>query len=161
MKLVLTSAAVIGLILHFGYLLTVKHSFTGAYSPGRTFDLPFRGFLITHIQTHGRTSLDERSARRRDLCIHRTTQHINTTDKHPCPERDSNPATPATTRPQTYASRPRGHWDRHSYSYEWSKYYPPHKSLFGWRHALSQDCQNIQLLVKLRTKEVYLCSMYS
>jgi hypothetical protein len=24
------------------------HSFTGAYSPGRTFGLPFRGFLITH-----------------------------------------------------------------------------------------------------------------
>jgi hypothetical protein len=34
-------------------------SFTGAYSPGRTFGLPFRGLLITHIQTHGRTPLDE------------------------------------------------------------------------------------------------------
>jgi hypothetical protein len=31
------------------------HSFTSAYSPGWTFGLPFRGFLITHIQTHGRT----------------------------------------------------------------------------------------------------------
>jgi hypothetical protein len=28
------------------------HSFTGAYSPGRTFGLPFRGFFITHIQRH-------------------------------------------------------------------------------------------------------------
>jgi hypothetical protein len=37
---------------------------TGAYSPGRSFGLPFRGFLITHIQTHGRTPLDEWSARR-------------------------------------------------------------------------------------------------
>jgi hypothetical protein len=35
------------------------HSFTGAYSPRWTFGLPFRGFLITHIQTHGRTPLDE------------------------------------------------------------------------------------------------------
>jgi hypothetical protein len=26
---------------------TLFHSFTGAYSPGRTFGLPFRGFLIT------------------------------------------------------------------------------------------------------------------
>jgi hypothetical protein len=28
------------------------NSFTGAYSPGRHFDLPFQGFLITHIQRH-------------------------------------------------------------------------------------------------------------
>jgi hypothetical protein len=67
------------------------HSFTGAYSPERTFGLPFQGFLITHIPTHGRTPLDEWSARRRDLYLHRTTQHINTRDKHPCPERDLNP----------------------------------------------------------------------
>jgi hypothetical protein len=61
------------------------HSFTCAYSPGWTFGLPFRGFLITHIQTHGRTPLDEWSAHRRDLYLHRTTQHIDTTDKHPYP----------------------------------------------------------------------------
>jgi hypothetical protein len=36
----------------------------------------FLRFLITHIQTHGRTPLDEWSARRRDLYLHRTTQHI-------------------------------------------------------------------------------------
>jgi hypothetical protein len=35
------------------------HSCTGAYSPGRTFGLPFWDFLITHIQTHGKTPLDE------------------------------------------------------------------------------------------------------
>jgi hypothetical protein len=75
------------------------HSSTGAYSPGRTFGLPFPGFLITHIQTHGRTPLDEWSARRRDLYLHRTTQHINTRDKHPCPQRDSNP------RPQQTSGR--------------------------------------------------------
>jgi hypothetical protein len=32
---------------------------TGAYSPGRTFGLHFQGFFISHIQTHGRTPLDE------------------------------------------------------------------------------------------------------
>jgi hypothetical protein len=66
------------------------YSFTGAYSPGRTFGLP-SGFLITHIETHGRTPLDEWSARRRGLYLHRTTQHINKRDKHPWPERDWNP----------------------------------------------------------------------
>jgi hypothetical protein len=35
------------------------HSVTSAYSPGWTFGLPFWGSLITHIQTHGRTPLDE------------------------------------------------------------------------------------------------------
>jgi hypothetical protein len=53
------------------------HSFTGAYSPGRTFGLPFRDFLITHIQTHGRTPLGEWSARRRGLYLHRKTQQTN------------------------------------------------------------------------------------
>jgi hypothetical protein len=38
---------------------TRHDSFTATYSPGRTFGLPFRGFLITHIETHGRTPLDE------------------------------------------------------------------------------------------------------
>jgi hypothetical protein len=39
--------------------LETIHSFTGAYSPTWTFGLPFRCYLITHIQTHGRTPLDE------------------------------------------------------------------------------------------------------
>jgi hypothetical protein len=87
------------------------HSFAGAYSPGWTFGLPFRGFLITHIhtQTHSRTPPDEWSACRRGLYVHRTTQHTDTTDKHPCPQQDSNP------RPQQPSGRsPRGHWDRHT-----------------------------------------------
>jgi hypothetical protein len=93
----------------------------------------FRVSVISHTQTHGRTPLDEWSARRRDLYLHWTTQHINsvaqepecssphsqqpatgpcpepvesnqhinTRDKYPRPELDSNP------RPQ----QPRGHWD--------------------------------------------------
>jgi hypothetical protein len=40
-------------------LALVIHSFTGAYSPGWTFGLPFWGFFITHIQTHGTTPLDD------------------------------------------------------------------------------------------------------
>jgi hypothetical protein len=68
--------------------------------------------VITHIlKTHGRTPLDEWSARRRDLYLHRTTQHINTRDNHPCPERDSNPR---PQQPSGRRFRPRGHWDRHS-----------------------------------------------
>jgi hypothetical protein len=48
------------------------------------------GFLITHVQTHGTTPVDEWSAHCRGLYLHRTSQHINTRDKHPCPQRDSN-----------------------------------------------------------------------
>jgi hypothetical protein len=40
------------------------------------------------IDTYGRTPLDEWSARRRGLYLHRTTQHRNTRDKHPCPQRN-------------------------------------------------------------------------
>jgi hypothetical protein len=48
----------------------------------------YRGFTITlRHTTLGRTPLDEWSARRRDLYL---TTH-NTTDRHPCPRRDSNP----------------------------------------------------------------------
>jgi hypothetical protein len=40
-------------------LVLSVHSLTGAYSPGRSFGLPFRDLLITHIQIHGRTPLDD------------------------------------------------------------------------------------------------------
>jgi len=46
--------------------------------------------ILDHTQrrtTLGRTPLNEWSASRRDLYV---TTH-NTTDKHPCPRRDSNP----------------------------------------------------------------------
>jgi hypothetical protein len=49
------------------------------------------GFLIHRVKTRCRTPLDQWSARRRDLYLHRTTQHINTTDKHLYPEWYSNP----------------------------------------------------------------------
>jgi hypothetical protein len=55
---------------------------------------PFRVPVITHTMRHTRT-----------------TQHINTRDKHPCAERDSN----SRTSKQAAADlrlRLRGHWDR-------------------------------------------------
>jgi hypothetical protein len=47
-------------------------------------------FSLDHTQTHitvGRATLDEGSARRRDLYL---TKQTLTTDKHPCPRWDSN-----------------------------------------------------------------------
>jgi hypothetical protein len=46
--------------------------------------------LLNLKQTHGRTPLDKWSGLRRGLYLNRTTQHINTRDKHLCPQRDSN-----------------------------------------------------------------------
>jgi hypothetical protein len=83
---------------NYNYWNVFINSFTDACSPGWTFGLPFRGFFITHIQRHGRTPLDDLSARRRDLYLHRTTQHINKKDKHPCPSgiRTRDPSNQAT-----------------------------------------------------------------
>jgi hypothetical protein len=91
------------------------HPFTGAYNPGRTFGLPFRGFLITHIQTHGRTPLHKWSAHRRGLYLHRTTQHIDTTNYHaPSGIRTRDPSNQATA---DLRLTPRGHWDRRSHQH--------------------------------------------
>jgi hypothetical protein len=92
------------------------YSFTGAYSPGRIFGFPFQGFLITHIQTHGRTPLDEGSARRRDLYLHRTTEHRNPTNIHaPSGIRTRDPSNRAAA---DLRIRPRGHWDRRNVVYD-------------------------------------------
>ena len=63
--------------------------------------------FLNHTQrriTVGRTSLDERSARRRD---HYLTTH-NTQHKHPCPRRDSNPQSQQASgrRPTPQTARP-------------------------------------------------------
>jgi hypothetical protein len=73
--------------IHFPFVPNLEHR------------APFRGFCDHTYKTHRRTPLEEWSARLRDLYLHRTTQHINTTDKHPCPEQDSNP------RPQQLSGR--------------------------------------------------------
>jgi uncharacterized protein YjbI with pentapeptide repeats len=85
------------------YITLHYTTFTGSYSPGRTFGFPFRGFLITHIQAHGRTPLDEWSARRRGLYLHRTTKTYKHNRQTSMPLAGFEPATPATKRPQTYA----------------------------------------------------------
>jgi hypothetical protein len=64
---------------------------------------PLRFLNHTELDTRSRTPLDEWSHRRRRLCLHRTTQHINTRDKHPCPDRDSNPRSQQPSAPQTFA----------------------------------------------------------
>jgi hypothetical protein len=62
------------------------------YSPNRALTSSFE------------TPLDEWSARRRGLYLHRTTQHINIRDKQTSmPRAEFEPAIPATKRPQTHA----------------------------------------------------------
>jgi hypothetical protein len=90
------------------YIVWCIHSFTGAYSPWRIFGLPFRGVLITHIQTYGKTPLDEWSARRRDLYLHRTTQQTNIHASSCIRTRD-----PGNQAAADLCLRPRGHWNRH------------------------------------------------
>jgi hypothetical protein len=95
----------------FTLSVLVIRLFTGAYSPGWTFGLPFWGFLITHIQTHGRTPsdecLDEWSARRRDLYLHRTTQQTNI--HTPSGIRNRDPSNQAAV---DLRHKSRGRWDR-------------------------------------------------
>jgi len=62
--------------------------------------------------TVGRTSLDEWSARRRDLYL---TTH-NTHNRHPCPRWDSNPHSQQASGRRL---RPRGHWDRRLNANTW------------------------------------------
>jgi hypothetical protein len=62
---------------------------------------PFWGFLFIHNWTHGRTPLDEWTARRRGLYLHRTTQHINV--RASMLSAGFEHAIPATKRPQTCA----------------------------------------------------------
>jgi hypothetical protein len=74
-------------------------SFTDAYSPGRSFDLPFRGFLITHTHRHTVGLLwtsDQPVAETSTF----TEQHNRQTSM---PRAGLELATPATKRPQTYA----------------------------------------------------------
>jgi hypothetical protein len=65
------------------------------------------GVPWSHIQTHGRTPLDERSARRRCLYLHRTTQQTNIHAPSGIRTRDPSNRAAADLR-----LTPRGHWDR-------------------------------------------------
>jgi hypothetical protein len=94
----LKTLVTITISVHKQFIHLFIHSFTGAYSPGRTFGLPFRGFFITHIQTNGRTPLDESE---------RLPTQDNTTYKHnrqtSMPRVGFEHAPPATKRSQTDA----------------------------------------------------------
>jgi hypothetical protein len=74
------------------------HSFTGAYSPGRTFDLPF-GVSWSHTYRHtvGLLWTSDQPVAETSTC---TGQHNIETSM---PRAGFEPATPATKRPQTYA----------------------------------------------------------
>jgi len=87
--------------------------------------------ILDHAQRRiivGRTSLDEWSARRRDLYL---TTH-NTQHRHPCPGgiRTHNPSKRAAVDPRL---RPRGHWDRHYHCIGKSCSFPRAKALIIWK----------------------------
>jgi len=98
----MTNADHFKLILYFFY--------HGAIAPSGPMPPHCRGFIITlrHI-TLGRTSLDDWSARRRDLYL---TTHNTYKSQTSMPRRDSNPqfSKRAAADPRL---RPRGQWDRH------------------------------------------------
>ena len=82
----------------------------GATTPQWAMASSFLMFL-DHTQrrtTVGRTPLDEWSARRRDFCLATHTTHNRQTSMPPV---GFEPTITAGERPQTYAFRPRGHWD--------------------------------------------------
>jgi hypothetical protein len=66
--------------------IAIKHRKIGSnkqfihfpFVPNLEYRAPFRGFCDHTYMTHGRTPLDEWSARRRGLYLHRTTKHIDT-----------------------------------------------------------------------------------
>jgi hypothetical protein len=76
------------------------NSLTGAYSPGWTFGFPFSGFLY-HTHTDTWTS---------DQPVTETSTYTGQHNKHPCPERNSNPRPqqPSCRRPTPYTARPLG-----------------------------------------------------
>ena len=82
---------------------------SSTHRPQQTRASPFTRFL-DHAQrrtTIGRTPLDERSARRRNLYL---TTHNNHKDKYPCPRWDSNTQSQQTSghRPTPQIARPLG-----------------------------------------------------
>jgi hypothetical protein len=70
-----------------------------------------RSSKVVYCNTLGRSTLDKRSASRRD--VYRTTHNIHNAQT-PMPPVQVEPAIPATKRPQNYATYQRpSHWTRH------------------------------------------------
>ena len=63
----------------------------------------------THTHTHGKTPLDEGSARRRELYLTPHNTYKRQISMHPA---GSEPANPASERPWIHALSPSGHQDR-------------------------------------------------
>jgi hypothetical protein len=86
------------------YIQICKNTYSFIFLSFPTWNIrPFRGFCDHTYKTHGRSPLDEWSARRRDLYLHRTTQHIKHKRQTSMPREGFEPATTTTKRPQTYA----------------------------------------------------------
>jgi hypothetical protein len=84
------------------YSINVTYSFTCDYSPGWTFRLPFRGFLITHTIRHTVRLLWTSDQPVAETSTY-TGKHNIETQQTSVPRERFEPATPATRRPQTYA----------------------------------------------------------
>jgi len=83
--------------------------FYGLTAPSGPGPIRYRGFTMTlRHTTFGRTRLDERSARRRDVYF--TTHNTHTRQTSVLPT-GFEPAVPASERPKIHALS-RGHWDR-------------------------------------------------
>ena len=90
--------------MHFDTFIHKFHCYSlfhDATAPSGPVPPHYRGFMITlRHTTHGRTPLDEWTARRKDLYL---TTH-NTHKRYSCPRRNSNPQyQQASKRPQTHA----------------------------------------------------------
>jgi hypothetical protein len=77
-----------------------------ALQPKSGFGLLLWGFLITFRHDLGLDSSGRVISRRRGLYLYKATHRINTSDKHPCPQPDSNPRSqqPSGRRPTPYVS---------------------------------------------------------
>jgi hypothetical protein len=76
-------------LLHFGLYINFTYHHSFSFRSQLEHRASFGVSVITHILRHTAGLLWTRWARRRGLYLHRTP--YNTRDKHPCPERYSNP----------------------------------------------------------------------
>jgi hypothetical protein len=105
---------------HFnGYVKLLSHSshryhhaFTGAYSPGWTFDLPFRGFLITHIQRHTTGLLWTSDQPVAEVSTYTGQHNIYTQQTNILAPNGIRTCDPSSQAAADISLRPRGRWDR-------------------------------------------------
>jgi hypothetical protein len=133
--------------LPFGCMHAQIHLFVRSFIHSQALivqDGPLASLLgfIDHTHTHGKTPLDECSARHRDLYLHRTTQHTNTTNIHaPSGIRTRDRSNQATA---DLRLTPRGHCDRRMHAHTYLKLNskmipssPLYKGSVGLKHKIS------------------------